>query len=83
MFFKCRTPTCGYSTTKYTNFVKWSRRVDLCNAANMNNSVFAKCGGANKVVNGLSIFGESCLSIIEHNTPLSVDSKKVTHIALL
>jgi hypothetical protein len=49
----------------------------------MDNSVFTKCGGANKVVNGLSIFGESRLAIIKHNTPVSINPEEVTHVALL
>jgi hypothetical protein len=39
----------------------------------MGNSVFTKCGGANKVVNGLSIY----------NTPVSINPEEVTHVALL
>jgi hypothetical protein len=38
----------------------------------MDNIIFTKCGGANKVVNRLSIFGEFRLAII--------DIKKIIHI---
>ena len=48
----------------------------------MRNSVFAKCGGAKKVVNGLSIFGESCLAISEHMTSVIIEPKSFTQVAL-
>jgi hypothetical protein len=49
----------------------------------MDNSVFTKCGGANKVVNRLSIYGEPRLAIIKHNAPVSINPEEVTHVALL
>ncbi|KAF7829757.1 stearoyl-[acyl-carrier-protein] 9-desaturase 6, chloroplastic [Senna tora] len=75
--------TCADSATENTDFVKWGRRVDLGNTSSMENSVFTKCGSSHKVVDGLSIFRKSCLSVAEHNTPVSVDPEKIAHVALL
>ena len=74
--------TCGYAAAENTNFVKRCSRVDLCQTANMNNSVFAKCRGSNKVMDWFSIYRESWLAIIDHNATVSVDSEKITHVAL-
>ena len=75
--------TCRNSTAENTNFVKWSSRVDLGNTTNMNNSLFTEGGCCDKMVNGLSVDRESWLAIIEHHSPVSVDSQKVTHVTLL
>ena len=75
--------TCAYSTTENTNFVKWCFRIDLCNTSSMNHCVLTECRGAHEMVYGLSIDRESRLVIIEHDTSVSVDPKKITHVALL
>jgi hypothetical protein len=75
--------TCAKSATNNTNFVKRRSRVDLYNATNMYNSVFAECRGTNKVINWLSILGKPGLAVIEHSTPVSIDPQEFTQIAFL
>lgn len=76
-------PTCWYPTTQNTNFVKWCLWINLGDASRMDNGVFTKGGSSNKVIYWLAIFGESCLTIMDHNSPVCVYSKEVTHVAFL
>ena len=82
ILYKDMLKTCGNSAAKNADFVKRSSRIDLSQTAKMNNSVFTKSGGSNEMMNWLSIFGESGLAITDHNTTISIDSKKIAHIAL-
>lgn len=75
--------TCGDSTAKYTNFVKRGSRIDLSNTTDMGNSVFTEGRSAHKMVNWLPLNREPRLTIINHNTPVSIDPEEVTHIAFL
>jgi len=75
--------TCAYSTTENTNFVKWGSRVDFGNTSGMNHSVFTERRGTNKMVNRLSLYRKSCLTIMDHDTAISVDPQQITHVALL
>lgn len=65
-------PTCWDPTAKNADFIKRSIGVNFGETANMNNSVFTKSGGANKMVDGLSIDREPWLPITDHHTPISV-----------
>ena len=75
--------TCGYSAAENADFVQRSSWVDLGNATSMDNGEFAKCGCAEKVVDGLSINEEACLAVVEHHPPVGIYPEEITHVALL
>ena len=49
----------------------------------MDNSEFAKSGGAEKVVDGLSIDEEACLAVVEQHPSTGIYPEEVTHVTLL
>lgn len=58
-------------------------RVDLREAADMDDGVLAEGGCANKVEDGLPLDGESGLAVADHDAAVNVDPEEVTHVALL
>lgn len=48
----------------------------------MANSVFTESGGPKKMVDGLSLSGEPCIAITQHDLPVSIYPKEVAHVAL-
>ena len=48
----------------------------------MGNGVFAESGGPKEMVDGLSLSAEPRFAITQHNSPVRIYPKEVTHVAL-
>ena len=74
--------TSGYSAAEDTDFVQRSGWVDLGEAADMDDGVFAEGGGADEVIDRLPVDGKPRLAVVEHNASVGIDPEEVTHVAL-
>lgn len=74
--------TSRNTTAKKAYFVQRSLWVNLCNTNIMHNCVLAKCWGSHEVIDRLSIYQETALAVIHHDTSTSGTPNLTTEVSL-
>lgn len=75
--------TGGDAAAEDADLVERRRRVDLGDAADMDDGVLAERRGAEEVVHWLPSCGEPCLAVADHGTAVGVYAEEVAQVALL